>query len=357
MQILAYGNSKPALFQGAICQSTALEPGMSSNISYETTSAVALAAGCNATDSLSTSPDLINCLRTLSTTDLFNTFIEYLNVASLVTDGDILLPIVDQDFLPELASDLLAKGQFPTMPFITGWQEDDATLFTDPTIENEDDNRAFLEVSFPNLNATTLTSIFELYPVAEFTANITANLSAEFYRSAQIFRDALLACPSVKFASAMAKKYTNTTSPPVYMYSNNQTILTSYLDAAEMPGIGVIHTSELPYMYGDLSIYNLTGAGLENYTFDPSASDYELARQLPRSWSSFASTGNPSIEGKDTLPGWTTAFPNGQGDGNVYVIGGANEGMSGNNTAQLQEKLIARCAYFNTPEIIAQLKY
>lgn len=357
MQLLAYGNTKPVPFQGLITQSTALEPGMSSNISFETTSAVALAAGCNVTDATSTSPDLIECLRALNSTDLFTIFVDYWNVASLITDGDILLPIVDQDFLPEVASDLVSSGKFPKMPLITGWQENDATLFTDPTIETEEEGKAFMEISFPNINSTTMTDLFDLYPVTEFAANVTADLSQEFYRTAEIFRDTLLTCPSVFFGKAMAKQY-NTTSPPVYMYSNNQTILDGYLEAAGTPGLGVIHTSELAYMYGNLSIYNLTGqAGLTNYTFDPSASDYELARQFPRSWSTFASTGNPTLAGKNTFQGWNVAFPNGQGDGNVYVIGGASEGMSGNNTAQIKEKLNVRCGFLNTPEIIAQLKY
>lgn len=155
----------------------------------------------------------------------------------------------------------------------------------------------------------------------------------------------------------MAKKYTHTNSPPVYLYSGNQTILTSYLDSIGLLGLGVIHTAELSYLYGNLSIFNLTDAGIPGYHFAPSASDYELARQLPRSWSSFAATGKPSLGGKDTLPGWTSAYPDGQGDGDVYVIGGGNEGMSGNNTAQKKEMLSARCGFLNSEEVIRQLQY
>lgn len=110
-------------------------------------------------------------------------------------------------------------------------------------------------------------------------------------------------------------------------------------------------------MYGNLSIFNVTDAGLPGYHFAPSASDYELARQLPRSWSSFAATGNPSLSGKDTLPGWTSAFPGGEGDGDVYIIGGPREGMSGNNSAFAKEKLGVRCGFLNSAEVIKQLQY
>jgi hypothetical protein len=119
----------------------------------------------------------------------------------------------------------------------------------------------------------------------------------------------------------------------------------------------VIHTSELAYLSGNLSIFNVTDAGLPGYKFAPSASDYELARQVPRSWSSFAATGYPSLSGKNTLPGWTSAFPDGKGDGDVYIIGGPMEGMGGNNTVFRKEKLSARCGFLNSEEVIRQLQY
>lgn len=360
MQVLAYGNSKPVPFTGAICQSTALEPTMASNISFNATSAIAVAAGCNATDATSAAPAMIECLRSLPWQKLLNLTLEFITETSANNDGDIFLPTVDQDFLPELASELVATGKFPKIAFIAGWMQNDATLFTNAAIETNNDTRAFFELYYPDLNSTTLTNLFDLYPVTDFAANTTAGLSAEFYRSAEIFRDILLTCPSVYFGAAMAKKYANTTSPPVYLYSGNQTILDGYLDAAGAPGLGVIHTSELSYLYGNLSVFNLTGnAGVAgtNYTFDPSASDYELARQIPRSWSSFASTGYPSIWGKDTLPGWSSAFPNGEGEGIVYVIGGSDEGTSSGNAEEQKEKLGARCGFLNSKVVIEQLKY
>ncbi|KAF8850166.1 putative lipase [Acephala macrosclerotiorum] len=356
IQVLAYGNSKPVPFNGAIMQSTALEPTMASNLSFNATSAIATAAGCNFTDAYSTSPALVNCLRSLPMETLLNLTLDFITETSANNDGDIFLPTVDQDFLPDLASKLVADGKFPKLKMMTGWMENDATLFTAQTIETDNDTRAFFKVYYPGLNSTTLTSLLDLYPVTDFSPNTTANLSAEFYRSAEIFRDILLTCPSFYFASAMAKKYCNETQPPVYLYSGNQTILDNYLDSSGLPGLGVIHTSELSYLYGSLSIFNVTDAGLPGYYFAPSASDYELARQIPRSWSSFAATGYPSA-GNDTLPGWTSAYPYGKGEGIVYVLGGGDERMSEHNEALKKERLPERCGFLNSDEVIKQLQY
>lgn len=349
MQVLAYGASKPVPFQAAIMQSTALEPGMATNISFNATSAIAVAAGCNATDAYSTSPALIACLRSLSMEKLLNLTSSFITETSSDNDGDIFLPTVDQDFLPKLASKLVADGKFPKIPYMAGWQENDATLFTDRTVKTPNDTRAFVELYYPFLTSTTLTNLLNLYPVTDFQANTTADLSAEFYRTAQIFRDILLTCPSVYFGAAMAKKYSGSSEVPVYLYVGNQTILDAYQDAKNNSGLGVIHTSELPYLYGNLSIYNVTVPG---YTYGPTANDFALAKSLPRTWAAFATTGRPG-GGKGTLEGWESAFPGGEGPGDVFVVGGGDQGMVGAGAERLGE----RCGFLNSEVVVGQLMY
>ncbi|KAG9229986.1 Alpha/Beta hydrolase protein [Amylocarpus encephaloides] len=357
MQLLAYGNTRRAPFRAVILQSTALEPTMASNLSFNATSAIAVAASCEATDALSTAPELIECLRALPMEKLLNLTLDFIASTSANNDGDVFLPTVDQDFLPDLASSLIADGKFPRMPYIAGWQANDATLFTSTAIQTDHDTRAFLHLYYPDVNRTTLRRLLDLYPVGEFQANLTANLSAEFYRSAQVFRDILLVCPGVSLGAAMARKYCGAAQPPVYLYQNNQTILDNYLDASGSPGLGVIHTSELAYLSGNLSIFNVTSdissAGLVGYDFEPRPSDVELARQWPRSWTGFAYAGYPSMWERDTLPGWTSAFPGGEGGGRVYVAGGSRPGMRDAGFTRLDE----RCGFLNRPEVIEQLRY
>ncbi|PQE09737.1 Carboxylesterase type B protein [Rutstroemia sp. NJR-2017a BBW] len=358
MQVLAYGNSKPIPFSAAIMESTALEPTMASNISFNTTTAVANLAGCNNTDSQS--PEVIACLRSLSMESLLDFTIQTIDSTSSNNDGDVFLPTVDQDFLPEKATKLLADGKFPKIPVMAGWQEDDATLFTSTAIETANDTKNFISLYYNNLTSTTLTDLLSLYPSSSFAANPSANLSSEFYRTAQIFRDILLTCPSFLFVSSMAKKY-NTPSPPTYLFSGNQTILTPYLESVGAPGLGIIHTSELAYLFSDLDLFNVTDQDLPGYTFAPTESDYALAKSLPRSWISFGKSGKPS-KGNGTLPGWTSAYPYGKGEGEVYIIGGGDNGMSGvtangTNEALVKQRLGERCGFLNSPEVIEQLLY
>ncbi|KAB8288475.1 hypothetical protein EYC80_010140 [Monilinia laxa] len=358
MQILAYGGSKPVPFHSAVMESTALEPTMASNLSFNSTAGVVALAGCNTTDDQSQAA--IDCLRSLSMDTLLNLAVDQQVVSYTNNDGDIYLPTVDQDFLPLKASELLAQGKFAKVPVIAGWTEDDATLYVWTTIQTANDTKDFLSIIYKELSDPTFDELLDLYPIGEFQANITANLSAEFYRTAQIFRDIIITCPSFLFTQAMAKKY-NTTSPPTYMYALNQTILGSYIDATELPGFGILHTSELPYLFNNIDLFNITDLELPGYTFDPTPSDYALARSLPLSWISLNKYGHPSkING--SLPGWTTSWPSGGGEGELFVIGGGDEGMSkvgsdGANKQLVKERLTERCSFLGREDVIEQLQY
>jgi carboxylesterase type B len=68
----------------------------------------------------------------------------------------------------------------------------------------------------------------------------------------------------------------------VYLYDWNQTVLDPFLtQVVHRPGTGPIHTSEFAYIVGNLSHYD-TG-------------EYKLEARASRSWSTFASTGGPSL--------------------------------------------------------------
>ena len=381
MQVLAYAASRPVPFHSAIMQSTALEPGMASDISFNATAAIAVMAGCLDSsfsfdftpNSPSQSLDVISCLRSMPMETLLNITNTVSAQSSAVNDGDIFLPTVDQDFLPALASSLILSGRFPKLPLIIGWEENDATLFTPPSINTPTDTRAFISLYYPYLNSGTLSTLLDLYPSTGFVANVAASRSAEFYRSAEILRDIVFVCPSFLFGSGMAKKYsTSQTSPksnpdcagpPVYLFANNQTVIANFFSSINLTGLGIPHGSELSYLYADLSLSNFTNLGLPGYTFSPTASDYTLAKRMPRSWTGFAWADNPSLDGMDTLPGWTSAYPEVRTDGmgDVYVIGGGHEGMAGidgeHNSDIRQEILRQRCMFLNSAAVVKQLKY
>lgn len=358
MHILSYGGAKPVPFHSAVMGSGSMEPTMASNISFNSTAGVAALAGCNTTDYQSM--DAITCLRSLSMETLLDLAVIQQVDSYTNNDGDIYLPTVDQDYLPLKASELLAQGKFAKVPLIAGWMENDATYFTFTNIETANDTKDFISLYYTDLNTTTLTDLLDLYPISEFQADPSANLSSEFYRASQIYRDILLTCPSVLFTQAMAKKY-NTANPPTYMYAGNQTILGPYLDATEEPGLGVIHTSELPYLFNNIDLFDITDLELPGYTFEPSASDYALAKSMPLSWISLNKYGDPSrING--SMEGWTSAWPSGGSGGEVFVMGGGNMGMSGMgkegvNGELVKERLVERCGFLGREDVIEQFQY
>lgn len=355
LQITAFGGAQKAPFQQAIIESTALEPTQTSNLTLSTFNAVAQWTGCtNGSDPQSTST--LACLRGLSMESLLNTTLAQQASTANDNDGDTYLPTIDGDFIPEAPSALLAAGKFNQIPFIAGWTKDDAAPFTSTEIKTAADTLAYISNIYTALKPTTLTSILALYPVSDFVANPTAALSAEFYRTAQIFRDILLTCPNFLLGAAMAKKM-NSKTPPIYLFMQNQTILDSYAGGAK--GLGIVHTSDLPYVFGQFGDYNTTG-----YTVNPSASDYALHEAQSRSWSTFAHTGSPSLFGKTTLKGWTGSYNGWTGDvegisgAKVYTIGGENAGLSAVDAGAIAgQKLASRCAFLNSADVVKQLEY
>lgn len=363
LQLLAYGGTRPAPFNGALIESTALEPNMTSTLTRDTFTDVAVLTGC-AEDGDAQSANTIACMRNLTLDDLWNATLTNYNALAAFSDGDIWLPNVDGDFLPAAPSDLLRTGSFTQMPIVVGWTRNDATLFTSSAIATDADTRDFVGSYYPFLNSTSFETLMNLYPVSDFAANTTANLSAEFYRSAEIFRDILLTCPSFLFGHAMAEKYYNSSvnsSIPVYIYEQNQTILDAYLDASGTPGLGVIHTSELAYVFGNFTPFEWSWA--VDVTV-PSEADYELLEQQSRSWSTFATLGKPSVASKNTLQGWESAYKVGNGimDAEIYVVGGPDPGISVLEGSEANpdvavQKLKERCGFLNQDDVIQQLKY
>ncbi|EKG17208.1 Carboxylesterase type B [Macrophomina phaseolina MS6] len=262
LQVLAYGGTRPVPFQAAIMQSTALEPTSASNLTLSAFNSVAALTNCTSPSNPDPqSATTLSCLRALPFTDLLAATIADHDSKSTTTDGDIWLPTTDHDFLPAASSTLTLTGAFPRIPLLIGWTEDDATLFTPRTITTPTDTAAFLSARWPALSTTTISALLSLYPSSDFAPR--ANLSAEFYRAAQIFRDILLVCPSFLLGGAMAQKYTpnsinasataHNDPPPVYYYTQNQTVLTPYLAANGLPGLGVVHTSDLAYVFANFT--------------------------------------------------------------------------------------------------------
>lgn len=353
LHVMAYGATQPVPFQQAICESQALEPGITGNFTIDAVQAVVDATGCNS--SSLHSPETISCLRGLDTETLNNACLATYQSDIGHNIGDIWLPVVDGDFLPAPPSELIAEGRFANVTTMMGWCEDDLTYFTDTSITTADDTHEFISLYVPGLSPAHVDELLALYPSSDDyvpSGGASPELSGEFYRSARIFRDILMACPPILYGERLAARGND-----MYLYDWNQTVLDAGLAAAyNASGMGVIHTSEFAYVFGNLTHYNVSGL-----PFAPTAADRALEERGSRSWAAFAATGRPGgLQGRDTFQGVGTAFA-----GNatrVFVVGGSSEGLSavdgpGAQPALAAQKLRERCAFINSPEIIGELRF
>lgn len=363
LQILAYGGTRPSPFQGALMQSTVLETNITGPLTRDTFADVAAIAGC-AVDGDAQSKATIECLRGLTMEELWDATLAAYEVLIEATDGDIWLPSVDGTFLPAAPSELVRTGNFTQMPIVLGWTRNDVALFKPLTFGTDGETREFIRTLFPYLTNETFEMLLKLYPVSDFSPHIPGNRSAEHYRCSQILRDIIFTCPSFYFGHAMAKKYYEMPEAnyiPVYIYEQNQTILTPYLESVDGPGLGVIHTSELAYVFGNFTPYEHTWP---RKIIQPSESDHRLREQMSRSWANFATLGRPGHGSKNTLQGWEPAYAAGDDmmDASVYVVGGPAPGMSDldgedANSDVAGQRLKERCGFLNDEAVIRQLRY
>ncbi|KAI3328477.1 putative lipase [Ustulina deusta] len=350
MQIMAYGGSKPVPFQQGICESQNNEPGITGNFTIDAMQLMVDTVGCN-TSSLH-SAETVNCLRDFDMETLLDASLETYVADVSHNIGDIWLPVVDGDFLPAAPSQLIKEGRFANVTTMIGWCDDDLTAFTDDSISTYEQAHDFIQEYIPTMTSANVDKLLSLYPISDFEANEAASLSSEFYRTAQAFRDILMVCQPIFYAENLAKRGND-----VYLFEWNQTVSDQIIEGlTNETGYGVIHTSDLEYVFGNLSVYD-NG----EYPFHATASDYALASRGSRSWSTFASTGKPSSQGNGTFAGFTTAFPGGD-EIDVFIAGGPHEGLSPIDGPKAKaalkvQNLRERCAFINSDEIIEQLRY
>ena len=278
-----------------------------------------------------------------------------LSTASKENLDDIWLPTVDgaSGFLPEAPSKLIQEGRFANVKTMIGWCEDDGSRFV-PTITNGKGTEEFAQSYLPGFSKKHITHLLSLYPASEFRDSLYPNGSiaypAQQHRAARILRDIVFTCQPISLGSALAKAGND-----VYLYAQNKTLYTPLLEKAGLYGYGVIHTSELGFIFG-----NTTNPELKAL-LQVTPAEIKLAMEESRSWSSFTATGSPST-GDGSLQGWERANFGDQNYG-IYVIGGSNAGYAGSDGDQAAkqalaaEKLQARCEFLNRPEIIKELQY
>lgn len=350
MQMVAYGGAQGFSFTKVSAESQILEGGITGDFTLHAMERIVKPAGCNKTDLQSNAT--IACLRALSTKELLEAQTKTHRTGGGANLGDEWLPMVDGDFLPDAPSKLITSGRFAKVPVLSGWCEDDTNPFVgNPTTEKDvyDYFRAYL----PGFTETNLNTLLALYPSSDFHNNKAAGVSKQLYRAGRILRDILMVCQPIFFGQNIAAN-----GQDVYFWVQNQTMLDEILDYLGYPGWGVVHTSNFAYQFANLSHYNV-----DNFPYNPNASDFSLADQQSHSWISFANTATPSLSNLTSLSGWTPAYSGGDGEVDIFVIGGPHEGLSAwagsaaTNEALVVQKLKERCGFLTQPDIIEQLNF
>jgi len=140
-----------------------------------------------------------------------------------------------------------------------GWNHDDGSLFTAPTVETESDAQASLQKSFPAMTASTLDRLLGLYPAWDFKPVPALNITSEFLRTSRIFRDVEFICGALFVADLVGNprpelhqtsiyhaesspssnilqkvigsheiQHHHQLSPPIFVYELNQSSLTQF---------------------------------------------------------------------------------------------------------------------------------
>lgn len=167
----------------------------------------------------------------------------------------------------------LLAGRFQHVPFILGSNRDEGTAFTiSITIADAAAYEAIVRATLPDRVADVL----RLYPVSAYPSPKAA------YEA--FLRDAVFVCPARALARITAP------TAPTYLYH-----FTRANDRAGVAlGLGVFHSAELPYVFGNFS-------GL----FVRAAADEPVIEATQGYWTRFATTGNPNGAGAPMWPAYT----------------------------------------------------
>ena len=154
-QALAYGGRDDGLFRAVIAESL-YDPANGKNRSAQTAAfnSIAQTVGCGN----STAP--LKCLRDAP--------FEKLNAAFNVTLNPVARfnPIVDEDFVQDYSSILLAAGKFTKVPLLIGANTDEGSAFGTRGVNTDEQFRLAVSALGPDANTTTI--IAALYQLLEY---------------------------------------------------------------------------------------------------------------------------------------------------------------------------------------------
>jgi carboxylesterase type B len=363
LQLTAYGGVQAPLFHRAILQSgptlsgDALTAGLSDN---HTT---ALAQLLNCTSAPDDSSAELKCLRSVPLGTLVGAAVDFSLAFSPLAGIGTWRPTAPSSFVPDAPSKLLQAGRFHRhVDILVGWNEDDGTQFVLPTLSGTPGFAAFIQYLFPGLSPANNQQLLALYPESDFSDMPSEHIDRNFFRAAQVVRDAHFACPSLRVVEAWKQ---HAPARKTYLYSLNQTVFRVGHAEYNKSYVGQDHFSDIPYVFDYVDV--------PPYSTVADQTDYDMASQMSGSWAAFANFGQPTVPGLSaqqlaarnlTFAPWDPAFGR---CGNLdtvalRVLGGPRDGMASipwsgkadRAATVYDEKLAERCGFWDREDVLAQ---
>ncbi|KAK0229994.1 triacylglycerol lipase 3 [Armillaria nabsnona] len=254
-------------------------------------------AGTPGCESVAGTQNTFDCLQGANSSAIYQGFVE---AYELAIEDVAFYPALDGPsgaILPDLPTHLWAKGQFATVPFISGTNLDEGTLGLSTTTNFTDENiKDYIQTTYsafpPYLSDTILDRLLELYPDDPSlgspygTGNETFGLPVGWKRVASMTGDLTF--------DAQRRTWTQTAAQAGVKAYGYQFTQNSSISSAEL---GVHHASEIDFVYGQL-----------NSSSEP-ASSILLSEMMVDYWVSFATSLDPNDGLGTSRPFWPQYTP------------------------------------------------
>jgi para-nitrobenzyl esterase len=186
-------------------------------------------------------------------------------------------PVVDGWNITDQPPTLFANGSVSKTPTLLGTNKNEGSLFfllANLTPTDDAENQAILEAIFPGQGA----AIVAQYPSSAYASAQDAAVDA--------FGDGTFVCPTRRAARALVKA-----GAPVYLYQ-----FTHAVTSGLFQGIGVYHSSELPFIWGNPYL----GINLD-------AQEKQLSKEMMGYWFGMAANADPTSKDAFAWPAYQEA--------------------------------------------------
>ncbi|KAF7762435.1 CAZyme family CE10 [Agaricus bisporus var. burnettii] len=248
-------------------------------------------AGVESCASTATSGHTFDCLRTANELEIYSGIMNSIKKSPEVFP---FFPTIDGPggLYPDVPSRLFSRGKFARVPFISGTNLDEGTMFVPPKINSEEEIRQYIIANYsppivpPAELDRAVDKLLQLYPDIPAlgspfnTGDETFHLPSSFKRISALVGDLWFQSQRRFWQQTATKAGVKSWG---YLFTHSDPFL-------HPPFLGVAHSDEVTYVYG-----------VPN---DPSPSSHSLSKVMMDYWISFATSLDPNDGKGDERPLW-----------------------------------------------------